>query len=177
MTTVLNETAASGWGSCCNTQMGRWSKKKIRRSNSAHLSSAGKKSSLTMMKQKSKEEKNQNNGSQKIEYRGQIIWYRSWWRQGILKNDSKRGYASCWVHKDLTATTKKIRFLLTAARASGGKDNCHVRLTGIGREYWIGTEIGRLGSYGFRGAVKAGDGSNQKGKKIGANYLILRKKW
>ena len=52
-------------------------------------------------------------------------------------------HASCWVHKDLTATTKKIRFLLTAARASVGKDKCHVRLTGIGREYWIGTEISR----------------------------------
>ena len=53
-------------------------------------------------------------------------------------------HASCWVHKDLTVTTKKIQALLTAARASGGKDECQVRLTGIEREYWMDTEIGRL---------------------------------
>ena len=43
----------------------------------------------------------------------------------------KKDHASCWVHKDLTVTTKQIRTLLTAARASGGKDECHVRLTGL----------------------------------------------
>jgi len=44
-------------------------------------------------------------------------------------------HASCWVHKDLTVTTKQIQALLTAARASGGKDEYQVRLTGIEREY------------------------------------------
>ena len=80
-------------------------------------------------------------------------------------------YASCWVHKDLTVTTKQIQALLTAARASGGKDECKARLKGIEREYWMGTEIGRLGGYGFRGTVTAGDGSNQKGGKMGAGYV------
>jgi len=65
--------------------------------------------------------------------------------------------------------------LLTAARASGGKDECQVRLTGIEREYWMGTVIGRLGGHGFRGTVTAGDGSKQKGGKMGARYVILRK--
>jgi len=86
-------------------------------------------------------------------------------------------HASCWVHKDLTVTTvtKQIQALLTAARASSRKDECQVRLTGIEREYWIGTEIGRRGSYGFRGTVTAGDGSNQKGGKMGAGYVNLQK--
>jgi len=52
-------------------------------------------------------------------------------------------HASCWVHKDLTVTTTKDQALLTAARASGRKDKCQVRLTGIERECWIVTEIGR----------------------------------
>ena len=64
---------------------------------------------------------------------------------------------------------------MTALRASGGKDECHARLAGIEREYWMGTEIGRLGGYGFRGTVSAGDGSNQKGGKMGAEYVNLRK--
>ena len=71
-------------------------------------------------------------------------------------------HTSCWVHKDLTVTTKQVRALLTA---SGGKDECQVRLTAIERQYCMGIEIGRLGGYGFRGTVIAGDGSNQKGGK------------
>jgi len=39
----------------------------------------------------------------------------------------------------------------------------------------MGTEIGRLGGYGFRGTVTAGDGSNQTGGKMGAGYVNLRK--
>ena len=38
-------------------------------------------------------------------------------------------------------------------------------LTGIKREYWMDTAIDRLGGYSFRGAVTAGDASNQKGGK------------
>jgi len=52
---------------------------------------------------------------------------------------------ACWVQKDLTVTTKQIWALLTAARASGGKDECQVRQTNIEQEYWIGPKIGRLG--------------------------------
>jgi len=52
-------------------------------------------------------------------------------------------------HNDFTVTTKHIRALLTVARASGGKDKCQVRHTGIEREYWMGTEIGRLEGDGF----------------------------
>jgi len=58
-------------------------------------------------------------------------------------------HASRWVHKDLIVTRKQIQTLLTAGRASGGKDEYQVRLTGIKREYWMGAEIGRLGGYGF----------------------------
>jgi len=87
-------------------------------------------------------------------------------------------HASCWVHKDsgdLNVTTKQIQALFTAARASGGKDERQVRLTGIEREYYMGTEIGRLGGYSFRSTVTAGDESNQKGGKMGAGYVNLRK--
>jgi len=84
-------------------------------------------------------------------------------------------HAACWVYKDHNVTTKQIQALLTAARASGGKDECQIRLTGIEREYWMGTEIGRFGGYGFRGTVTVGDRSNQKGGKMGAGYVNLRK--
>jgi len=40
----------------------------------------------------------------------------------------------------------------------------------------MGTEIGRLGGYGFRGTVTAGNGSNPNGKKMGARYVNLQEK-
>jgi len=66
-------------------------------------------------------------------------------KQGNVKMAESEDHASCWVHKDLTVTTKQIEALLTAARASGGKDECQVQLIGIEREYWMGTVIGRSG--------------------------------
>jgi len=85
-------------------------------------------------------------------------------------------HASCWVDKNLTVTTKRIQALLTAARVSGGKDECQVQLTSIEREYWMGTEISRLEGYGFRGTVTAGDGSNQKGENRSRLCEPARKK-
>jgi len=45
-----------------------------------------------------------------------------------------------------------------------------------GREcnYWMGTEIGMLGDYGFQGQVMTGDGSDKQGK-MGAGYNNLRR--
>jgi len=67
--------------------------------------------------------------------------------------------------------------LKKAAGVSGGKDECQVQLPRKGRErdYWMGTEIGMLGGYGFRGQVTAGDGSDKQGK-MGAEYNNLRRK-
>ena len=73
---------------------------------------------------KSKEEKNKKNRSKKKAQCGQSIWYRSWWKQGNIKMLVSEDHTSCWVHKDLTVTAKQIQTLLTAARASDGKDEC-----------------------------------------------------
>jgi len=62
-----------------------------------------------------------------------------------------------------------------AAGVSGGKDQCQVRLKGRERDYWMGSEIGMLGGYGFQGQVTAGDGSDKQGK-MGAGYNNLRRK-
>ena len=43
------------------------------------------------------------------------------------------------------------------------------------RDYWMGTEIGMHGGYGFQGQVTAGDGSEKQGK-MGAGYNNLRRK-
>jgi len=124
---------------------------------------------------KSEQEKNKKIGS-KSECTSQCVQYRSWWKQDNIKMAVSEDHASSWVHKDLTVTTKQIQALLTAARASGGKDECKVRLTDIEREYWVGTEICRWAGYGFQGTVTAGDGCNQNWGKMGAGYVSLQKK-
>jgi len=63
--------------------------------------------------------------------------------------------------------------LKKAAGVSGGKDECQVRLKGRERNYWMGTEIGMLGGYGFQGQVTAGDGLDKQGK-MGAGCNNLR---
>jgi len=55
---------------------------------------------------KSKQEKNKNNGSKKKAHRGQSVRHRSWWKQDNIKMAVSEDHASCWVHKDLTVTTK-----------------------------------------------------------------------
>jgi len=96
-----------------------------------------------------KSKENKNNWSKKKAHRGQSVRYRSYWKQGNIKMAMSEDHASCCVHKDRTVTTKQIQALLTAARASVVKDECQVRLTGTEREYWMCTEIGRLGGYGI----------------------------
>ena len=70
---------------------------------------------------KSKEEKNKKNVSKKKAHRGQIVRYRSWWKQGNIKMAVSEDHASCWVHKDLIVITKQIQALFTAARRVGRK--------------------------------------------------------
>ena len=65
--------------------------------------------------------------------------------------------------------------LKKAAGVSGGKDECEVQLDGRDRDYWMGTEVGMLGGYGFQGQVTAGDGSSKQGT-MGAGYNNLRRK-
>jgi len=127
---------------------------------------------------KSKEEKNKKNRSTKKAHRGQSVQYRSWWKQGNIKMAMSEDHASCWIHKDPTFTATQIQALLTAARASGGKDECQVRLTSIEREYGHGhrdRQIRRL-QLPRHSHTESGNGSqaNQKGAKMGTGYVNLR---
>ena len=62
---------------------------------------------------------------------------------------ASENHATFWVHKDFAHTANSVETLREAFEASGGKDECQVRVVGIEREYWMGTETGRLGGYGF----------------------------
>ena len=107
--------------------------------------------------------------------KGQSVRWKAWRRQGNIKCAVSEEYASCWVHQDCHVADVQKAAFKKAAGVSGGKDECQVRLKGRERDYWMGTEIGMLGGYGFQGQVTAGDGSDKQGK-MGAGYNNLRRK-
>ena len=43
------------------------------------------------------------------------------------------------------------------------KDECSVRMDDLGWDYWMGTEVGQLGGYGFQGEFFGADGSCKDG--------------
>ena len=90
-----------------DVRLGRKSKKGAEEIRSFELS--GKAIFFNCDETKSKEEKNKKNGSKKKAHRGQSVRYRSWWKQGNINMAVSEDHASCWVHKDLTVTTKQIQ--------------------------------------------------------------------
>jgi len=94
----------------------------------------------------------------------QSVRWKAWWRQGNIKCAVSQEYASCWVHQDCHVADELKAALKKAAGASGGKDECQVRLKGREHDHWMSTEIGMLGGYGFQGQVTAGDGSDKQGE-------------
>ena len=113
----------------------------------------------------------------KTEGKGQSVRWKAWWRQGNIKCAVSEEYASCWVHQDCHVADVQKAALKKAAGVSEVKDECQVRLKGREHDYWMGTEVGMLGGYGFQGQVTAGDGSDSdKQGKMGAGYNNLRRK-
>ena len=84
-------------------------------------------------------------------------------------------YVSCLAHQDCHVADEQKSASKKDTGVSGGKDEFQVRLKGREHDYWMGTEVGMLGGYGFKGQVTAGDGSDKQGK-MGAGYNNLRRK-
>ena len=84
-------------------------------------------------------------------------------------------YAHAHTHKHAHTHTHTHMYNTVGARGAGQNLLAAAR-KGIKREYWMGTEICRLGGYVFRGTVIMGDGSNQTGGEMGAGCVNLRGK-
>ena len=97
------------------------------------MSSAGKKSSLIMMKRnRERKEREQKEGTSRAERTIQVV-VEARQHQNVSERGSRfkmsvsEDHASCWVHKDLTVTTKQIHnqaLLKTVKRwvGEGGKE-------------------------------------------------------
>jgi hypothetical protein len=77
----------------------------------------------------------------------------------------------CWVHQDIILDDDKAHQSVKEAwEHKDDKDELKIELQGLERQFWLGTEAGRLGCYDFSGETWAGDGSAQKAKWVQAVY-------
>ena len=80
---------------------------------------------------------------------------------------------TCWVHKESSLKDAEVVTPVAAAWEDvREKDECEVQLQGPERNFWLGTEVGLLGGYNFRGITFGIDGSNSDGA-MGAGCCCL----
>ena len=92
---------------------------------------------------------------------------RGWWKSGVLETKSNTVDMTAWVHKecDIMDEDALLRFQ-GAWENPERKDECVVRMNDFERDYWMGTEVGQLGGYGFQGAFFDVDGPCKDGKMV-----------
>ena len=70
-----------------------------------------------------------------------------------------------WVNKECDVIEEDaLTKLQEAWDSSEQKDECIVRLNDLEGAYWMGTEIGQLGAYGFQGVTLGVDGFCKDGR-------------
>ena len=107
--------------------------------------------------------------------KGRAMRERNWWSTGNVKICESRYALVCQVPESWTAGREKEEAWQRVEEAwfsQSKKDDIRLRRWGREAMYWLGTEAGSLGAYGFNGAVLATDGSEQRGK-MGAGFWGL----
>ena len=98
--------------------------------------------------------------------KGRAMREHNWWNTGNVKICESRYALVCQVPESWTAGREKEEAWQRVEEAwfsQSKKDNIRLRRWGREAAYWLGTEAGSLGAYGFNGAVSATDGSEQRG--------------
>ena len=104
---------------------------------------------------------------------GRSLREKGWWRRGAVETNANSVNMTCWVHEDQMELVSVHKEALTAAwMSTESKEICEVCLTGPEKDFWLGTEVGLLGGYGFQGATFGSDGSNSDGA-MGAGCCCL----
>jgi hypothetical protein len=100
-----------------------------------------------------------------VEGSGRACRQKGWWKRGDVEAKLNTVNMTAWVHKECDTIEEETLDRLRAAwDCSEQKDECIVCLNDLERAYWMGTEIGQLGGYGFQGVTLGVDGSCKEGK-------------
>ncbi len=96
---------------------------------------------------------------------GHACRQKGWWKRGDVEGKLNTVNMTAWVHKECDIIEEEaLTKLQEAWDSSEQKDECTVCLDDLERAYWMGTEVGLLGGYGFQGVTLGVDGSCKDGK-------------
>jgi hypothetical protein len=112
------------------------------------------------------EDEAENDAQQdEVEGGGRACRQKGWWKRGDVEAKLNTVNMTAWVHKECDVIEEEaITKLQEAWDSSEQKDECIVRLNDLEGAYWMGTEIGQLGGYGFQGVTLGVDGSCKDGR-------------
>jgi ribonuclease HI len=100
---------------------------------------------------------------------------RGWWKRGDVAACAAQTNMQCWVHQDAIYNDAQVEALMREAwEHEDSKDKLNIVLQGLEKNFWEGTEAGRMGCYKFPGETWAGDGSANKGV-MGAGSVCLQR--
>ena len=106
--------------------------------------------------------------------KGRALRCKGWWKTGALDTCNNLHNMACWVHcNSLEVPKSSIDDLRAAWESIEDKNECEVTLEGPDRDYWLGSEIGMLGGYAFKGVTMGIDGSNGEGR-MGAGCCCFK---
>ena len=114
------------------------------------------------------------------EAKGRGLREKGWWKRGNLDLNGGKYDMACWVDRSTLVPEARLMNLNEAWYQESEKDEFTLGLEGPEREYWLGTEVGRLGGYECKANTMQGkhtDGS-EKGSMgagcVGLNNDTLR---
>jgi ribonuclease HI len=100
-----------------------------------------------------------------VDESGRACWQKGWWKRGDVEAKLNTVNMTAWVHKECNIMDEEALIKFQEAwNNSERKDGCLVRLDDLERAFWMGTEVGQLGGYGFQGATLGVDGTCKNGK-------------
>ena len=111
-------------------------------------------------------------GTAKEPRKGKAMRELNWWRRGSVDLCENAHTMICRVSALTDASKLDAHSLEQAWFDRRGKDDLCMRHQDEECQFWLGTEAGALGAYGFPGRVFATDGSENRGR-MGAGYWEL----
>jgi hypothetical protein len=97
---------------------------------------------------------------------------------GDIRATKPKKSFECWVKTAADVPTEAKKTLMKALMApqrNAGKDEYIVDLECNEKSYWLGTESGLIGAFGFAGACTVGDGScDPPTRTMGADFCNFR---
>ena len=106
--------------------------------------------------------------------KGRAQRQKRWWYKGRIDACINTNTMECWTNLDKNCIkTEDIDHIKSSWECEEEKDECNLCFEALEQDYWLGTEAGQMGAYGFHGILAATDGSESNGG-MGAGYVLMQ---